>query len=655
MGVHKKFFNYRPKVLESITESMRPRNFVETDSVRKYLQARAVRVTSDSEVTVVYDKENYTDGKKIHVSPVEAARYAETHEEALMMLAGFVFHEALHIIKTDFDIYEEYKMGHFDGKILPEPLPKYSSYRINILSIVEDGAIEEWGKKEYPAFLKQSIDFANEVSFAHRKSLTEMYEERVHPIDILYEAFTSYIIMGEDPEFPPDLEGYETLYYECRPLLARAKHMDSAKERCRIAEDIFQKIKPVVVKELGKSDHFSVYMPAKPSKHEAFDPKKQLEAQAAKAAVDAAVAQGGTEAPAQKQLTKDEMLEMLVPAGDDEEGFTLEELLGAAARDIYDKEIDEEYSNQLVLNIDKMNSTSLGAMHNTIKVKFTSAEPSEYDQYYAEHRRRVSRLRPKIKILQKSILSVIQREHDTTVRNLYAGNQYREPFRADKKCCAIRKDLSDEADLFIFVLVDASGSMTPEIETIKDALTMFSEVCRSLSLPITVMTHMASANKVTINTLIDGNMRKNTFAGIETFTTGGGTRDGVALMSVAEYLKTRRETQKILIAISDGQPWHTCQLEMNDELYAIAAGAGVSASDAKEFFSEYSNFSNSDIRNVIRKTGIRPVGVALAPTMEDAQKLNENIKGLYPESFATDLNHLAKKLSDLIGKRMFDI
>lgn len=70
--------------------------------------------------------------------------------------------------------------------------------------------------------------------------------------------------------------------------------MDSAKERCRIAEDIFQKIKPVVVKELGKSDHFSVYMPAKPSKHEAFDPKKQLEAQAAKAAADAAVAQGGT-------------------------------------------------------------------------------------------------------------------------------------------------------------------------------------------------------------------------------------------------------------------------------------------------------------------------------------------------------------------------
>lgn len=653
MGVHKKFFNYRPKVLESITESMNPRAFIETESVRKYLQARAARVASDSEVTVVYDKENYTDGKKIHVSPVEAARYAKTHEEALMVLAGYVFHEALHIIRTDFDIYEEYRMGHFDGKILPEPLPKYSSYRINVLSIIEDGAIEEWGKKEYPAFLKQSIEFANEVSFSHRKSLTQMYEERVHAIDILFEAFTDYMIMGVDPEFPADMEGHETLYYECRPLLARAKRMDPAKERCRIAEDIFQKIKPVVVKELGKSDHFSVYMPAKPSKHEAFDPKKQLEAQEARAEEEEQAAKRPQEA--NKKLTKDELMEMLVPVGAGEEGFTIEELLGAAARDIYDKEIDEEYANQLILDINNMNRTSLGSMHNTIKVKFTSADPEEYEQYYAEHRRRVSRLRPKIKMLQKSILAVIQREHDTTTRNLYAGNQYRQPFRADKKCCAIRKDLSDEADLFIFVLVDASGSMTPEIETIKDALTMFSEVCRSLSLPITVMTHMASANKVTINTLIDGNMRKNTFAGIETFTTGGGTRDGVALMNVAEYLRTRRETQKILIAISDGQPWHTCQLDMNDELYAIAAGAGVSAADAKEFFSEYSNFSNSDIRNVIRKTGIRPVGVALAPTMEDAQKLNENISGLYPESFATDLNHLAKKLSDLIGKRMFDI
>lgn len=650
MEIHKKFFNYRPKVLQSIEESMNPRRFIEADSVRKYLQERAVRVTSDSEVTVVYDKENYTDGKKIHVSPAEAARYAETHEEALMMLAGFVFHEALHIIRTDFTIYEEYRMGHFDGKILPEPLPKYSSYRTNILSIIEDGAIEEWGKKEFPAFLKQSIEFANDVSFAHQKTLAQMYEERVHSIDILFAAFTGYMIMEKDPELPPELEGYETLYYECRPLLTRAKHMEPASERCRIAEEIFQRIKPVVDEELGKSKHFSVYMPAKPSKHDGFDPKKQHEAQPA----PGAVAQDPAAEKQSGRLT-DEQLQMLVPAGDDEEGFTLEELLGAAARDIYDKEIDEEYANQLVLDINKMNHTSLGALHNTIKVKFQSAEPSEYDQYYAEHRRRVSRMRSKIRLLQKSMLSVIQREHDTTVRKLYAGNQYKEPFRADKKCCSIRKDLSDEADLFIFVLVDASGSMTPEIETIKDALTMFSEVCRSLSLPLTVMTHMASANTVTIKILIDGNMRKNTFAGIEAFTTGGGTRDGVALMNAAEYLKTRHESQKLLIVISDGQPWHTCRLEMNDELYAVAAGAGVRMADAAEFFSEYSNFSNSDIRNVIRKTGIRPVGVALAPTMEDAQLLNENIHGLYPESFATDLGHLAKKLSDLIGKRMFDI
>ena len=648
MGAKKKFFNYRPKVLEAITESMRPEEFVSTDSVRKYLQTRAVRVASDSEITVVYGKENYTDGKKIHVSPAEASRHAKTAEEALMILAGFVFHEALHIIRTDFDVYEEYKMGHFDGKILPEPLPKYSSYRINLLSMIEDGAIEEWGKKEFPAFLKESIEFSNEVNFRGRKTLTEMHEARLHPIDILYEAFLGYSVMDRDPEFPAELETYETLYFACRPLIARAKHMDSPKERCRIAEEIFQKVKPVVDKELGKSDHWSVYMPVQPSKHEAFEPKLQAEAREKLAEEQAAA---GAVIEKNREITMD----MLVPAGPDEEGYTLEELLGAAARDLYDKEVDEEYSNQLVLDITNMARSSLGAMHNTIQVDFSSAEPSSYEEFYAEHRRRVTRLRSRIRMLQRNLLSVIQREHDTTVRKLYAGNLYKEPFRADRKCCWHRKDLSDEADLFIFVLVDASGSMTPELETVKDALTMFSEVCRTLGLPITIMTHMASAGKVTIRTLIDGNLRKNTFAGIETLTTGGGTRDGVALLSVAEYLKTRHESQKILIAISDGQPAHTCRLEMNEELYAIAKGAGVSEADAAEFFSEYSNFSNSDIRNVIRNTGIRPVGVALAPTMEAAQKLNDNIRGLYPESFATDLNHLAKKLSGLIGKRMFDI
>jgi len=160
MAAKKKFFNYRPKVLESITETMRPRDFIETDTVRKYLEARAVRVASDSEISVVYSNENYTDGKKIHVSTIEAARYAKTPEEAMFILAGYVFHEALHIIKTDFEIFEEYRRGHFDGKILPEPLPAYSSYRTNVLSIVEDGAVEAWGKKEYPAFPSTDIHAA---------------------------------------------------------------------------------------------------------------------------------------------------------------------------------------------------------------------------------------------------------------------------------------------------------------------------------------------------------------------------------------------------------------------------------------------------------------------------------------------------------------
>ena len=181
---------------------------------------------------------------------------------------------------------------------------------------------------------------------------------------------------------------------------------------------------------------------------------------------------------------------------------------------------------------------------------------------------------------------MVQREQDDTIRGLYAGNRYREPFRVDKKCCAYRKALSDEADLFIYVLVDASGSMGVVSEYVKDALTMFYEVCKKMEVPITIVAHTASGNTVSIRTLVDANMRSGDNTGIEGYEVSGGTRDGVALACAAEYLKFRKEAQKIVIAISDGEPWHTCDLEITPELLHMARISGLRPVDAREFFRE---------------------------------------------------------------------
>ena len=128
---------------------------------------------------------------------------------------------------------------------------------------------------------------------------------------------------------------------------------------------------------------------------------------------------------------------------------------------------------------------------------------------------------------------------------------------------------------------------------------------------------------------------------------------GVALACAAEYLKFRKEAQKIVIAISDGEPWHTCDLEITPELLHMARISGLRPVDAREFFREYSNCSSADV-TMIRSRDIHPIGIALAPTMDLANLLNRNLKALYPESFATDIDHLAKKLAKVLEKYLYD-
>ena len=149
-------------------------------------------------------------------------------------------------------------------------------------------------------------------------------------------------------------------------------------------------------------------------------------------------------------------------------------------------------------------------------------------------------------------------------------------------------------------------------------------------------------------------MRSGDNTGIEGFEARGGTRDGVALSCAAEYLKFRKEAQKIVIAISDGEPWHTCDLEITPELLEMAKTARLRPVDAGDFFREYSNYSAADIKSVIRSREIHPIGIALAPTMELANLLNYNLKALYPESFATDIDHLAKKLAKVLENYLYD-
>ncbi len=604
---------------------MTPAEFVSTESVRRYVQSRMLRVTSNIKVEVIYDQINYTDGKEIHLNPFRAAELTRSNFDALLMLLGNAFHETLHVIHTDFEVCHKYHIGYINGKKVLYSSGEYFLYRKLISDIMEDCAIEFWAKKEYPGTMRKSLEFADAVCFGAAENLKQLHEAGARPIEILFRAMVIYGVMDIVPEIPEELTEISSLFHSCMPLLASARVAQKTADRCKIADDVFGIVRPVIERCMQANEKCPVFQPIQPSTHNRFNLQRQDFNSFRKLRVE------------QYDLKLD-----------------MESLTESAAKDEYDRKIDRKYSDQLVLSISNLQDEGLGPFHNTIEIEYIQTNPALFATYREAYTRRVIRLTPKIKMLLKGLLAVVQREQDDTVRNLYAGNQYRQPFRADKKCCYYRKSLSDEADLFLYVLVDSSGSMGTVAEYVKDALTMFYEVCKKMNVPITIVSHTANGNVVTLRTLVDANMRSGDNTGIEGFEVQGGTRDGVALSCAAEYLKFRKEAQKILIAISDGEPWHTCDLDITPQLLQMARQAGLKPSDAAGFFREYSNYSAADVKSVIRSRGIHPIGIALAPTMELANLLNIKMKTLYPESFATDIDHLAKKLAKVLEKYLYD-
>ena len=621
----KKHLIYIPSTLKDIREHMTPADFVSTESIRKYVRDRMQRVASNIPIDVVYDTVNYTDGKEIHLNPYRAAECTRSNFDALLMLLGNALHETLHIVHTDFEACHRYHIGYINGKKILYSSGDYFLYRKLLSDIMEDCAVEFWGRREYPGTLKKSLEFAGAVHYQNRPDLIAMAADGARPVEILFSAMTVFGLMDIVPEFPPDMPEIETMFRECQPYLKAARIAQKTADRCKVANDIFEILRPVIDQCIDAGEKGPVFQPIQPSTHNRFNRQKQNFDRFRKVILD------------QYDIRRD-----------------MERLTEAAAKDEYDRKIDRRYSDQLVMSISNLQEEGLGPLHNTIEIEYIQSDLAKFATYREAYTRRVARLTPKIKLLLKGLLAVVQREQDDTIRGLYAGNRYREPFRVDKKCCAYRKALSDEADLFIYVLVDASGSMGVVSEYVKDALTMFYEVCKKMEVPITIVAHTASGNTVSIRTLVDANMRSGDNTGIEGYEVSGGTRDGVALACAAEYLKFRKEAQKIVIAISDGEPWHTCDLEITPELLHMARISGLRPVDAREFFREYSNYSSADVKTMIRSRDIHPIGIALAPTMDLANLLNRNLKALYPESFATDIDHLAKKLAKVLEKYLYD-
>ena len=389
----KRHLVYIPSILKSVKEHMTPAEFVSTESVREYVQGRMRRVTSNIKVEIIYDNINYTDGIEIHLNPYEAAEHTRSNFDALLMLIGNAFHETLHVIHTDFKTCHKYQIdGYINGKKILYSSGEYFLYRKLLSDIVEDCAVEFWGKREYPGTLKKSLEFADVVHYNDHADLETMCREGARPIDIIFRAMVIFGVMDLTPAFPAELSDMKKLFEECRPLLSAARIAQKTADRCRTADDIFNIIRPVIEKCMEDGEKCPVFQPIQPSTHNRFHRQKQEFEKFRKRRQD------------QYDLRLD-----------------LDRLTEAAAKDEYDRKIDRKYSDQLVMSISKLRDEGLGPFHNTIDIEYVQAELARFATYREAYSRRVIRLTPKIKLLLKGLLSVVQREQDDTIRNLCAA------------------------------------------------------------------------------------------------------------------------------------------------------------------------------------------------------------------------------------------
>ena len=169
------------------------------------------------------------------------------------------------------------------------------------------------------------------------------------------------------------------------------------------------------------------------------------------------------------------------------------------------------------------------------------------------------------KRLKEEMWEIIHPEEDGMVKNLPMGKKIDSSrlYRQDKKIFMSRRELAEERQAAVAVLIDESISMGYSDRITFGRLTalILYDVCVNLGIPVIVYGHSTSYDEFyTEETVdlyayaefdsVDGKDRYR----IMDMSPRGSNRDGAAIRFVAERLKTRPEELKMLFLVSDGQP-----------------------------------------------------------------------------------------------------
>lgn len=190
----------------------------------------------------------------------------------------------------------------------------------------------------------------------------------------------------------------------------------------------------------------------------------------------------------------------------------------------------------------------------------------------------------------------------------------------------------DTPDLAVLVLIDGSGSMSGEkCERACQSAVILHEVLSKQNIPHSIIEHNAPGrtSKININILLDFFAKKDDRLNIMRIGADYCNRDGLALLWAEKHLNKVQAETKLLIVISDGQPYHPTRNE------------------ATEYTSMSAILDTKNIVKQISRRGIKVIGIALD---DNSCTCFNTLKAIYPNLLqCADLKELTKKLLGIIS------
>lgn len=207
-----------------------------------------------------------------------------------------------------------------------------------------------------------------------------------------------------------------------------------------------------------------------------------------------------------------------------------------------------------------------GDAHKHIKLEnHFNYDPKKYAD---KNRRRAEEMKPITRSIIRRIQNMIKHNEDEKRTGQVAGFLTQSQlWRKDGKIFSQRKDRNEEADLAILLLVDESGSMEDSNRYIwaRNTATALAEVCEALNIPLAVLGHQARHARDVVDVYHYVSFEKpikEQKANIENISPRHNTREGVSLKYAGEYLARQPQRDRLLIVISDGEPYH-CDSKWN--------------------------------------------------------------------------------------------